>query len=266
LDFQPSVDYPEWIEICALTGIHKFLPAKKRQYHAGYFLEEYKAQYNKTYFEDESNLRDLAKRRLNIAQKALGWNSSDLKEKTILEIGSAAGFFLDEAYKLGLNVQGVEISGESVEYSRNHLGLSVEQGDFLETTKSWEAEKFDCIFAFFTLEHMPEIFEVWERLQFLLKPSGGIFLALPSFYGPVFCTQPQEWFRTHPGDHFYDYSPKSIKNVLNQYHMEVKFRKPLSYHPKRDLGWRGKLPNIGYRWLADCTCYGDTFQIIAKKK
>jgi SAM-dependent methyltransferase len=220
LDFRPSLAFPEWINICHRTGIHQFIPAKPREYNAGYFLEEYKAQYNKTYFEDESNLRELSRKRLKLVQKALNWNQSVLHEKSILEIGSAAGFFLDEARNLGLNVRGVEISGESVEYSRSQLGLNVEQGDFLEVTKDWEEGKLDCIFAFFTLEHMPDILGVWERLNRLLAKGAGLFLALPSFNGPVFSTQPLEWFRTHPQDHFYDYSPKSIKNVLNQYRMQ----------------------------------------------
>ncbi|MCC5813356.1 MAG: methyltransferase domain-containing protein [Leptospira sp.] len=237
-----------------------------REYKATYFLEEYKAQYNKTYFEDEANLRSLACRRLNIFLKTMGWKQSQWNHKSILEIGSATGFFLDEAKKIGLQTQGIELSEEGVKYAREALNLNVQLGDFLGTTKSWQDQKFDAIFAFFTLEHMPEIEPVWENLNRLLQPKGGLFLALPSFYGPVFYTQPLEWFRTHPQDHFYDYSPNSIKNVLNHYHMEVKYSKPLSYHPKRDLGWRGKLPKIGYRWLADRTCYGDTFQIIAKKK
>lgn len=227
-------------------------------------MEEYQAQYKKTYFEDEENLRNLARTRLGQFIRSMGWNKRDLSQKKVLEIGSATGFFLDEARKLGLSVQGLEISKVGVEYSVDKLGLDVVSVDFLDS-KSMDWGEFDGIFSFFTIEHMSVIGRVWENIDRILAKNGGIFLALPSFFGPTFQTNPKEWFQTHPKDHFYDYSPQSLKKVLKLIGYKTLFSKPLSYHSYRDKGWRGQLPNIIYKWIADWQCYGDTFQIIAKK-
>lgn len=200
--------------------------------------------------------------------RAMGWNPSGRdsgRTLRILEIGSATGFFLDEAKKQGLEGVGVEISEDSVGYARNTLGLEVSHSHFLDWEKPEAHPGFLGIFAFFTLEHIADITRTWEKIDSLLLPGGGIMVALPSFWGPSFQTNPGNWFETHPRDHFYDYSPDSLKKVLKQMGYETKFSKPLSYHPRRDVGWRGKLPKFLYKWIADRQCYGDTFQLIAKK-
>ncbi|WCL51366.1 class I SAM-dependent methyltransferase [Leptospira sp. GIMC2001] len=263
-DFLPSSEFPEWIEVCRLTGVHRFIKAKTRDYEDRYFLEEYKNQYNKTYYEDEANLRKLANSRLDSLIQVMGWRSDDLKNKSLLEIGSATGFFLDEARKRGFQVEGIEISNEGYRYSTDVLKLSVFKGGLLDFNSS--EKKWDVVASFFTLEHIPEIMEIWIKISSLLRKGGGLILALPSFYGPTFQTNPKQWFETHPSDHFFDYDHRSLKKVLNCLDLHLKLKKPLSHHPDRDKGWKGYLPNPGYKWISDVLCYGDTFQIIAEKK
>jgi len=262
--FLPHPRYSE-IDVCASTGVHRFRNASLRDYGSGYFLDEYRKQYNKTYFEDEKNLRRLARERLQLVSECMGWQGRDWKGKWILEIGSATGFFLHEASMLSDFVLGVEISQEAAEYGRDVLGLDIRVGNFLDESIVSSNLQFDLIFSFFTLEHIPDIEMMWKKIARLLAKDGMIFLSLPSFYGPTFQTNPSHWFHTHPQDHFYDYSPESLKKVLNHYGIIPIYRKPLSYHKERDKGWKGFLPDYLYRKIADRTCYGDTFQILAKK-
>lgn len=236
-------------------------------------MEEYQSQYKKTYFQDEENLRRLARMRLSLLEAQIASariNSSHLPvmQPRLLEIGSATGFFLDEARKFGYQVQGIEISEDGTRYSREVLGLDVWQGSFLDYPQQGADGKnqFQVIASFFTLEHINGLETLWMKIDSLLDRGGFLILALPSFYGPTFQTNPREWFKTHPTDHFYDYDPRSLKNVLKQLGYELKVKIPLSYHPKRDKGWKGFLPQFGYRWFSDRNCYGDTFQIIALKK
>ncbi|MCB1180279.1 MAG: class I SAM-dependent methyltransferase [Leptospiraceae bacterium] len=252
----PHSKYPEFYSICKNTGAHFFKPAKTREYKDSYFLDEFKAQYNKTYYEDEPNLRNLAVKRLSILQKFLDPNG-----KKLLELGSAAGFFLSEAKKIGYIPKGVEISSTEVEYARS-LGLNVEKISFLEFSTD---EKFDIICAFFVIEHFPDQEIIFEKIFSLLAPGGFVFLAIPSLYGPSYLTNPENWFENHPSDHFVDYSPKSLEKIFQKFQSQIVFRGPMSYHPGRDLGWRGKFPaKYFYRILADMDCYGDTIQILAR--
>jgi SAM-dependent methyltransferase len=221
-------------------------------------MDEYKNQYNKTYYEDEINLRSLAKRRLQIIHR---YTSSH--QKSLLEIGCAAGFFLDEAKKLGWKVRGLEISPTEVEFAQKTLGLDVKSGsiDLLS-----EDDQFDVICLFFVMEHIPDYLNFLNQLVQRIPSGGFIALALPSMNGPSFKTSPEEWFKTHPKDHFYDFTPKSLGEVMVRLGFQILYAEPMSYHPQRDKGWRGKLPGFLYRSFSKFTVYGDTFQILAQKK
>ena len=250
--------FPEYYTYCEKTGTCFYIPAKSRSYSNSYFMDEYKAQYKNTSYEDETALRQLAKRRLAILERF------NTKKTNLLEIGSAAGFFLDEAKKIGYKVKGIEISQSEVAYSRDKLGLDAESISFLDYTTD---EKFDCIAAFFVLEHFSDQEKVLTKIFSLLNEGGFVFLALPSLYGPTFSTNTDEWFKTHPEDHFADYSPLSIKKVFKYFEAKVLFCEPMSFHVSRDRGIRGRFPfKLFYNSLAKLTSYGDTIQILAKRR
>ncbi|MDV6235974.1 class I SAM-dependent methyltransferase [Leptospira ellisii] len=261
LELVPHPRFPEYYQICKRTGVCFYKPGKTREYKDSYFLEEYRNQYHKTYYEDESSLRELARKRLRMLERFLKPNGS-----TLFELGSAAGFFLDEARNAGFQVSGLEISPAEVEYSVKTLGLDVIRASFLEENVL-QGSSYDAVAAFFVVEHFPDADFAFEKLTGLVKPGGFLFLGLPSLYGPTFQTNPQEWFRMHPEDHFWDYSPGSLKKMLKGYGFTTEYKKPMSYHPSRDRGWRGKtLSHRLFARLSDLTCYGDTFHLIAQKK
>lgn len=252
--FIPHPDFPEHYSICKYTGACKYLLAKKREYSDTYFSEEYRNQYNKTYYEDEPSIRKLAKRRLSILQRFISFNN-----KSLLEIGCAAGFFLDEARQAGFTAKGIEISQSETVYAKS-LGLDVVSRSFIDFEID---KKYDVICAFFVLEHFEEQEAVLFKIRSMLNLGGLVFLALPSIYGPTFQTNPKEWFKTHPIDHFMDYSPMSISKLSNRMGMRVVYKEPMSYHPHRDKGWRGRFPfRYFYKTLAYNLCYGDTMQIL----
>lgn len=252
-------NFPNYYQYCENTGVCFYKAAKPRSYSNSYFMEEYKAQYKKTYYDDEINLRSLAKKRLDILEKF-----NHPRKTNLLEIGSAAGFFLDEARKIGYKTKGIEISESEVNYSREKLGLDVESISFLE----FESDlKYDCIALFFVLEHFSEQERVLNKIFSLLESGGYLFLALPSLYGPTFSTNPEEWFKTHPEDHFADYSPFSLKKVFQYFNAKILYCEPMSFHVNRDKGYRGKFPfKPFYKSLARLTSYGDTIQILAQRK
>lgn len=88
LKLVPHPQYPEQYQICQRTGVCFYKSAKTREYKDSYFLEEYKNQYQKTYYEDEISLRALAQKRLGILSRF-----HDCRNSTLFELGSAAGFF-----------------------------------------------------------------------------------------------------------------------------------------------------------------------------
>ncbi len=261
LELEPHPDYPDAYLVCRRTGVHYYRLAKERAYQDSYFQEEYKNQYNKTYYDDEPQLRNLANVRLDMMASFQKPNG-----KTLFEVGCAAGFFLSEAEKRGYTVQGLELSETEAKYAGEKLGLDVIQGSFLDESVLPD-RKFDAVCAFFVIEHFPDAENVFEKITNLVKPGGLLFLGLPSLNGPSFRTNPEEWFRTHPSDHFWDYSPDSLKNMLKMYGLVTVYKKPMSYHPQRDRGWKGKyLTRPLFVRYANLSCYADTFHSIAIKK
>jgi 2-polyprenyl-3-methyl-5-hydroxy-6-metoxy-1,4-benzoquinol methylase len=256
---RPHPKYPEEYLVCRDTGVHFYRKAKSRDYGASYFLEEFKAQYKKTYYEDEPNLRSLARRRLQVLE---GFRTPG--QTRLLEIGCAAGFFLSEAKDMGWETKGIEVSAPEVEFARNVLNLDVVNQSFTDFS---EGGHFDVISAFFVLEHFPDQEAVWKKVFSLLNPGGFVFLALPSLFGPSFQTNPRDWFQTHPTDHFADYDPISLQKTFLKFRAEVVWKKPMSFHSGRDRGWRGSFPwKFIYKPLASFSCYGDTMEVLAKKK
>ncbi|MBM9591059.1 class I SAM-dependent methyltransferase [Leptospira sp. 201903075] len=259
--FLPHKKFPDFYEECRLTGVLRYLPAKVREYGDSYFMEEYSNQYKKSYYEDEPNLRAMAERRLSVLEKV----GAKAEGSSLLEIGSAAGFFLDEAKKAGYLAKGLELSPKEVEYAKAKLSLDVEKKSVLAIpTNEWK-ETFDVVAAFFVIEHIEEIDGIWERIQAWTKPGGFLYLAVPSSFGPSFQTNPSAWFATHPSDHFFDYSVHSLKKLLSILGFEVNYVRPMSYHSYRDLSPRGKLPEWLYRLYANSFAYGDTIELTARK-
>lgn len=256
--FKEYKPFPNEYEICENTGLLFYKKGTSREYKDSYFMEEYKNQYKKTYYEDEQNLRSLAKKRLTILEKF-----SKNQKLNLLEIGSAAGFFLDEAKKIGYKVKGIEISPKEAKYSSEKLGLEIYSDSFLNYS---DQNKFSCIAAFFVLEHFLNQYEVLEKIFSLLTEKGFILITIPSTNGPSFKDK-KSWFESHPIDHFFDYSPLSISKTLNHFNAEILFMEPMSYHPHREKGILGKFPlKLFYKQIANWLNYGDTLFLIARKR
>jgi len=247
------------------TGAVYYAKAHSASYNDSYFTDEYKNQYGKTYLEDEINLRRLAKIRLDRIEKYIK------PPAFIFEIGCAVGFFLDEARLRGYRTGGMEISEFAANHASKTLHLDVIRGSFAESPlpviQKHFKTPFDVIASFYTLEHFPDQKTVFENISELLKPNGILAAALPSTNGPLFHFKPDLWIKTHPADHFADYSPRSLKKILPLYGLELLRAYPASYHPERIYPFMIRPPFAQmYRLFALAAGYGDTMEIIAGKK
>src|SRR3954469_20802077 len=72
----------------------------------------------------------------------------------LLEVGSAYGFFLDEARRRGWRVRGIEPSGRGARHSCEKLGLDEVSEPLSEL--SVEPESVDAIAMWDVIEHLPD--------------------------------------------------------------------------------------------------------------
>ncbi len=210
----------------------KFLKTNKKQnlkntYNKSYFNEEYKQQYGKTYLEDKDNILKLADQRLSIISKILNGKT---KNKKILDIGCAYGFFLEKALAFNFKPSGLEIEKSAVRYIKKRLKIEIIHKDFL---KYGFNETFDVITLWYVLEHFPEPDRVISKILTILKPQGLLCLSMPNANGPFYRFNKKEWLNRHPDDHFIDYSIKGIQQFLkNKGYVLIKKRMG-GFHPER---------------------------------
>ncbi|MBL8862791.1 MAG: class I SAM-dependent methyltransferase [Planctomycetes bacterium] len=102
-----------------------------------------------------------------------------LARGSVLELGSAGGFFLEAARRRGWRVQGVELSPPAADYSIRELGLPVFQG--LLEAAPLAPQSFDLALADNVLEHTTDPAAVLARLRSLLKPTGALIVICPSY-------------------------------------------------------------------------------------
>ena len=88
----------------------------------------------------------------------------------LLDLGCAAGLFLDVANKDGWETYGVEASQITSEYARQNYGLKVFTGTIFEA--GLDHDFFDVITAWDVVEHVTDPLNTLKELNRIQKPGG----------------------------------------------------------------------------------------------
>ncbi len=137
----------------------------------------------------------------------------NIKDKRILEIGSASGSLLDKLLQHGAGeATGVELDEEFSNYARQR-GLKV-------FTRSIEElglrEEFDGVVSFHTLEHVYDPMAVIKAVRTALKPNGLFLGEVPNqndWRIQIFNDEIIKRFHYDP-NHYHYYSPTTLTNYL----------------------------------------------------
>ncbi len=178
-------------------------------YEEEFFLDEYRAVYGLDYVEDAPNIRRIARERLGMIERFRPGGS-------LLDVGCAAGFLLDEARGRGWAVQGVEVSRYASAYARDVLRLPVVTGT-LESA-GFPAERFDAVVCYYVLEHLPNPLTLVQEIARILRPGGLVSVAVPNLAGLYARLRRREWLREreiHRG-HLYEFTPRTLRKVLER--------------------------------------------------
>jgi len=228
-------------------------------------LEKYKKQYSKTYLEDFDNIYNIALKRLKKIITKLE-DKANIKKISLLDIGSAMGFFLKAARDTGIDsIKGVEISNFAAEYCTNEFNIDVINSSFMETNLE---KSYDIITAWFFIEHCEHPSQVIKKIYHILNHNGIFAFSVPSIFGPLFLFNRSNWINNHPVDHKIDFSPFSVKKYLKK----IGFRKiktsPGGIHPERVLSQNSlfyKPFKVLYPLLSRAISFSDTIEVIAIK-
>ncbi len=253
--------------LCKNCSLVYYLEARAVKYEDDYFNREYKEQYGRSYLDDEPAIRSRMAQRLKKAFRYVSFAN----KSTLLEIGSAAGYFLAEARQAGFEPRGWEISSAMASHA-NARGLPTVNLDFFSAYEQWKKQPgkkenwFDMVAAFYVLEHFSNQPDVWNALQELTAPGGLLLLATPSWRGPAFFFDRVNWFQNHPADHFIDYSDKGLQKIAKRYGFTALHQSSEGIHPGRFPG--GNFSPLGaiYRKWQERVPFSDTIFTILQKK
>lgn len=247
---------------CAQCGIcfnTSYAPAR---YSEDYFIGEYRAQYGKTYIEDFPGIYAASQKRFAAIEKLLP--AANTGELSLLEIGSALGFFLKAAQDAGVGkLLGIEISEFAASYCRKEFNIPVIAQPFDEAELDGS---FDVIAAWYFIEHSADPLSVLRKIFDHLKKGGIFAFSAPSVFGPTFLLHRQTWFKTHPVDHRIDFSPASARKVLRGIGFSSVHVRPAGMHPERVVPRSSILYrpfSLLYAGFSRLTGFSDTIEVYA---
>jgi 2-polyprenyl-3-methyl-5-hydroxy-6-metoxy-1,4-benzoquinol methylase len=117
---------------------------------------------------------------------------------TMLDVGTAAGFILQEFVALGWQGQGVEPNLRMVDYARTRLKLQVDAG----TLEQWSSPKtYDLITMIQVVAHFFDFQKALATANQQTKPGG---------YWLIETWNRNSWMARLLGKHWHEYSPPSV--------------------------------------------------------
>src|SRR5258706_922965 len=114
-----------------------------------------------------------------------------LKSGRILDVGCGSGLTLKMLAGKGFDVEGIDVSAESVTYAEQNLGIKVFQGTLNEA--DFQRGSFDVVTLHYVLEHVPDPFETICQVSKILKPGGWIALGVPLIDSPQAVFLKDKW-------------------------------------------------------------------------
>lgn len=198
------------------------------------FIQGNYKEYNEYKFDDFENHEDKedSERRVKQFKKYI-------LNKNICDFGCGKGSFLRLANDYASKVFGVEIQ-------ENYLNLLNENGiECVDDIKKLNT-KFDTIFLFHTLEHLPNQIEVLNQIKKFIKPGGKLVVEVPHANDYLLSNLKIEEFKefTLWSQHLILHTKKSLENFLKHTgYKDIEIHGSQRYSIANHLGWlKNKTP------------------------
>jgi SAM-dependent methyltransferase len=132
----------------------------------------------------------------------------------MLEIGSAAGYFLAASRARGWEATGIEPAAEISEWSRRYLHVPAET-KFFEQVEAGDGS-LDAVVATEVLEHVVDPLAMLRRVRRMLKPAGMVFLTTPNVECPTARPGGPTAGILAPLDHLNLFSARALEALLRK--------------------------------------------------
>lgn len=248
----------------------------RRLYQKNYFFgEEYS-----NYIADKKTLQKNFRLRLRSLFSCINRCCAEKKSKgridlDLFEIGSAYGFFLEEANKHFRSAAGMDISEDGCRHAVQS-GLDVTCGDFLGADLN---KKYDVFCMWDTIEHLSKPHLYIEKAAEFTNPGGLICVTTGNIDSFVARRKKERWRLIHPPTHLYYFSRKTLTKLLEKNGYEVIHFESCGFYRsldnalynifvlrKKRPGWYNFFKKTGLTRLSFYLNLYDIMYLIARKK
>jgi len=181
----------------------RFGPAEEKKF----YEQEYRTLYDNE-SPDESFQNNLPEARVRVER----FKSLFAKDKDVLEIGCATGYFLFELRPLVKSITGVELTVDYANYAKKK-GIPV-----MNSIEELPDSGFDLIFMFHVLEHLSDPISSLKSIREKLKPGGKLIIEVPNVEDALVSTYKIKSyldFYWQPAHNFY-FSKRTLSMVLDR--------------------------------------------------
>lgn len=160
------------------------------------------------YLEEIEQLRRMFEHRLDLLPSPTG-------SPTLLDVGAAAGVFVERARARGWDATGVEPSSWASAYARETLQQPVTTGTL--ATLALPTESLDAVTMWEVIEHLPDPAAELAEIRRVLRPGGHLALSTPDARSLVTRTLGKRW----PGwskvpEHLFFFDRPTLFRLLRQ--------------------------------------------------
>lgn len=172
----------------------------------------------------------------------------------LLDIGCSLGYTLQAALDLGLAPSGIEVDPAVVERCRRS-GFDVREAAM--TQLPFADGQFQIVMMKHVLEHSPEPRVVLKEVHRVLRPGGGLFIAVPHLRYHKAMRHPETYrYFEFAGDgrgdgHYVYYTPESMRSMIDSLGFQTVKVHPHLMHRRASITLRlGQAAVAPARWIA----------------
>lgn len=188
------------------------------------------------------NLSEKDVRRMNgldhFKARTLSYFDASLKKNLLLDVGSASGKFLLHNASQYKRVMGIEITPESLRFSRQVLGLKIIE-DIQEVS-----EEISVASAWHSLEHIPEphLLALLNGLSRKMLPGGRLLVSVPNAVSFQYRWFGKAFAYYDVPNHLHQFTPNSLEKLLKRFGFQ--YLETVNSSPYNAFGYTQSLLNI----------------------